>query len=188
MADLRKESGGIKGRNLLITVNPKADDVKTKTGGQISFLDVQLNQTDMKLGDMRSGEAKADPNPHVMSVEKPQLSGEGTFVDHTNIYPKTTVDKIKEQAEKDGNMLTLDDGVTVMAVKADLMILGGKEGVKLNPKTLETSDIKLTPKALDKQRSVKAEAKELRDAAKENTAKETPANSKGKEAEAEMEM
>ena len=117
MANLRGQ-GAFQGVNLIVHAPAKGAVVKNgKETGR--FLDVQVDQSLKSVDKIKSGEGKADTNPHLASFETEHPNG-GTYVSHRVFYSASQVEAMANAAG-DKKTKELDNGDTVYGIQADVM-------------------------------------------------------------------
>ena len=95
MADLRG-TGGFQNVNLIVHKSEKA--VVEKDGVlKGAYLDISVDQSLKNPEKVRTGEATADTNPHLVSFKKPHPNG-GEYVSHTVFYAQSQIDAMETAA------------------------------------------------------------------------------------------
>lgn len=158
MATLRGQ-GAFQGVNLIVHAPEKGAVVKE--GKEVGrFLDVQVDQSLKNADKVKSGEAKADSNPHLASYEAKGKNG-NTFVSHRIFYSESQFNAMKDAAGK--KAATLENGDSVYGIQADLTKNAkGQLVVNTEHDMKPTHNPHFGKNVLDKQASVTKAAKDVR--------------------------
>lgn len=217
MADFSKASGNsMKDVELIAVVRPnktayKKDEAGKPTSEPLAhYVDVMVNNSGLKKGEIKEGKGQEQPNLYTKSISYTDKNGETQKgFDHGVRFTPGQLDTIKKAGE--GKSLTKEDGTMYIPFKADLMPLTetvkGKDGdtKKMvgyipNTKTVEPSDTKLTQNRLDKhfentkaigevKDAERAAAKASKDAKlSADASKSAPQSDKGKEKDTSAEF
>lgn len=182
MANLKKENGGFKGKNLIVEI------VKETEKG--AYLVAQVDQSLMNPDKVAAGEhgdkQLPDTNPFVNSHKESFQNKEGetvTYVSHDNFYFKSQVDAMREAAGKKSVEI---GGHEVLGLKADLLSTP-KSGVIINTKAPmgPTTNHRFGKTVLDKQAAVTDAARIYRDASAQMRSEAEPVVEEVVEVEAE---
>lgn len=164
MANLRGK-GAFQGVNLLVVAKEKAlvRDENNKDVIKGRYLDVQVDQSLKNPDKVKSGEAEADTNPHLVSFTKEHNGNQ--YVSHAVYYAESQYQKMLEAAGKKN--ATLENGDTVLGIQADLIKNTKGQVIVATDKPMEASKNRYFGKnVLDKQNNVISAAREHRDATK----------------------
>lgn len=161
MANLKKENGGFKGKNLIVEITKK-----TEKG---AFVVAQVDQSLMNPDKVAAGEHGAkqvpDTNPFINSHKETFKAPDGKdveFVSHETFYFNSQLDAMRAAA---GSKAVEIGGHEVLGIKADLLSTP-KNGVIINTKApmAPTANHRFGKSVLDHQSAVTDAARIYRDA------------------------